>query len=233
MIGNQQWVVRYNGLGNPSDSAYDIAIDSLNNIYVTGGNGDYITIKYDTNGAELWVANYNGTANSYDYAQAIALDSLSNVYVTGYSKGNGSEYDYATVKYDPNGNQLWAVRYNGLGNSYDYSRALVLDESGNVYVTGRCEGSGTYSDYVTVAYDNNGTQLWSSIYNGPTSGSDEAKAIVLDDAGNIYITGESNGYCTIKYSKTFFCIPELNGNCNGDCKVDFGDLLIFASHWLE
>jgi hypothetical protein len=46
------WAARYNGPGNDTDAAYDVAIDSNDNIYVTGyssGSGtgdDYATVKY-------------------------------------------------------------------------------------------------------------------------------------------------------------------------------------------
>ncbi|MBA7633956.1 hypothetical protein ES703_41527 [subsurface metagenome] len=58
----QEWVDRYNGPGNGDDSAKAIAIDSNNNVYVTGyGEGvakDYATIKYspDSN-IRVWMRN--------------------------------------------------------------------------------------------------------------------------------------------------------------------------------
>jgi len=63
--------------------------------------------------AEEWVARYNGLANSYDYAYAIAVDSSGNVYVTGKSYGSGTNYDYATIKYTPEGNELCVERNYG------------------------------------------------------------------------------------------------------------------------
>jgi len=50
--GNQEWVIRYDGPGNLDDWASAIALDSANNVYITGrsvGSGtsyDYATIKY-------------------------------------------------------------------------------------------------------------------------------------------------------------------------------------------
>lgn len=50
------------------------------------------------------------------------------------------------------------------------------------------------------------TQAWLRTYNGPTNGSDQAQAMVLDTAGNIYVTGTSTvganniNYTTIKYN---------------------------------
>jgi uncharacterized delta-60 repeat protein len=210
--GNQIWVARYNGPASGEDKASAVAVDSADNVYVTGsstGNGtgsDYTTIKYDSEGNQLWVARYNGSANKGDQASVIALDGLGNIYVTGSSAGNGTETDYATVKYDSHGNQLWATRYSGPANGEDGATVLAVDISSNVYVTGASTGNGTGADYATIKYDVNGNQIWVARYNGPANSEDKASALVMDSAGSIYVTGWSTGndtsydYATIKYS---------------------------------
>jgi hypothetical protein len=65
----------------------------------SGGASDFVTIKYDTAGAEQWVQLYNGPGNSYDGTYVIAVDNNRNVLVTGYSTGMGTDYDYTTIKY--------------------------------------------------------------------------------------------------------------------------------------
>jgi uncharacterized delta-60 repeat protein len=211
--GNQLWVARYDGPGSGEDVALAVTVDGTGNVYVSGysfgsGSGyDYATVKYGPDGSQLWAARYNGPGNGTDVGEAIAVDSAGNVYVTGYSYGgNTTTNDYATIKYDANGTQLWVARYNGPGNGIDIPFAIAVDNAGNAHVTGRSFGSGTASDYATIKYATNGTQLWLARYNGPGNGTDFAFALALDGAGNVYVTGQSFGgtgnsfdYGTVKY----------------------------------
>ena len=119
--------------------------------------------------AEAWVARYDGQTADDDGGQALALDGSGNIYLTGYSWGSDTSSDYATMKYDTNGNQLWAARYNGPASSEDWALDVTLDSSGNVYVTGWSIGNDTESDYATVKYDSDGNQLWVARYNGPVN----------------------------------------------------------------
>jgi hypothetical protein len=212
--GNQLWLMRYDGPGNSYDYAHAIAVDGNGNTYVTGESeggattgDDYATIKYAASGTQLWVARYNGPIGSgADMASALALDGSGNVYVTGRSMGLSMNVDYATVKYNSAGAQLWAMRYDGPMNWYDYANAIAVDGGGNVYVTGRSSASGTGFDYATIKYSTSGSQLWAARYNGPGNGEDNAVAIAVDANGNCYVTGYSlgtgpyNDYLTIKYS---------------------------------
>lgn len=193
------WVARYAGPAGGADWAFDVAVDSSGNVYITGKSYDsegnnrdyaYATVKYAGNGTQLWASRYNGPGVDEDVAQAIALDSEGNVYVTGTSGG-----DYATVKYDSNGTQLWAARYDGAGEKDDIAYALVVDNAGAVYVTGTSGG-----DYATVKYDRDGVQRWAARYAGPDGSEDAAVAVGLDGAGNVYVTGSSGSdFATVKY----------------------------------
>jgi len=232
--GNQLWVKRYNGPDDEDDLAQDIAVDDSGNVYVTGISGmwvatsyqtDYATIKYDSSGNELWVRRYNGPGDYKDNASAIAVDGYGNVIVTGRSYGIGTDYDYATVKYYPNGDTAWVRRYDGPANSYDSPRAITIDGSANVYVTGKSPGNGTFDDYATIKYDSSGNQLWIARYNGPLNAWDNATAMTVDNSGNIYVTGGSDScrtgtrydYATIKYDSlgNEIWIKRYNGSENG------------------
>ena len=238
--GRQLWVARYAGPSGPPYSAYDaahaIAVDASGGVYVTGYSDggetsyDYATIKYDSDGIEQWEARYNGLGDKYDYAHAIALDSSGCVYVTGYSDNNGTKQDYATIKYNSSGSQLWVATYNGPANNNDRACSILLDPSDNVYVTGYSYDWNTSLDYTTIMYDLVGNEVWVAIYdgpsypgnvvtdtsdrdssiptvNGPDNDCDYAYAIAIDRSGNIYVTGGSFGngsrydFATIKYSQ--------------------------------
>ncbi len=195
--GVQQWVQRYNGSINYQDRATSIIVDTSGNVYVTGGayqigtNQDYTTIKYNSSGVQQWVQIYNGTASDNDNAHGIAVDNYGNVYVTGISFGSGSYQDYVTIKYNSLGIQQWVQRYNGTADSIDDAKSIVVDASGNIYVTGTSMGNGTNADFVTIKYNSSGVQLWIQRYSGPGSSADGAFPIRVDASGNIYVTGES------------------------------------------
>ncbi len=153
-----------------------------------------------------WVRRYNGTGNANDVAIAISVDGAGNVIVSGYSDGGVSTHsDYLTIKYNPSGDTAWLRRYNDPANGYDTTTGMIVDNSGNVYVTGyTCGNPTTKCDYLTLKYLPNGELSWAKKYNGTGNDEDGAQAIGLDGSGNVYVTGYSsngtNADCvTIKY----------------------------------
>ena len=210
--GVEQWVRSYNGTGNGSDSPADVYVDAAGNIYVTGQspgigtNVDYATVKYDAAGTQQWARRYDGpttvVASDYDRAVDLAVDTAGNVFVTGNSAD-----DFATVKYDAAGTEIWVRRYNGPGAGADWATSIAVDASGNSYVCGTSYGNATTQyDFATVSYDPSGTARWTERYNGPGNNYDNAYAVAVHSSGNVYVSGSSVGtgtgpdYTTIKYA---------------------------------
>jgi hypothetical protein len=154
-----------------------------------------------------WVRRYNGTGNANDIPTAINIDDAGNVIVSGYSDGGITTHsDYLTIKYYPDGDTVWLRRYNDPANGYDTTTGMIVDNSGNIYVTGyTCGSPTTKCDYLTLKYLSNGELAWARKYNGTGNDEDGAQAIGLDGSGNVYVTGGSvgsgTGYdcVTIKY----------------------------------
>ena len=133
------------------------------------------------------------------------MDGAGNAYVTGYVFNSGAGRDYATIKYDPNGIELWAICYDGPAHGSDYAQAITVDEEGNVYVTGYSYGYGTGYDFATIKYNRHGDELWVVRHNDPINNGDYAQAIAQDDENGIYVSGYSYvdgaaDYVTIKYT---------------------------------
>jgi len=232
--GQEQWAVRYNGPANFIDIANAIAVDAAGNVYVTGIStgtislSDYATVKYNSAGQEQWVARYNGPSNGTDEAFSITVDAAGNVYVTGQSL-SGTNYDFATVKYNSAGTQQWVSRYNGPQSSIDNAAAVKVDGSGNVYVTGSSTGSGSGLDFATVKYNAAGQEQWAIRYNGTNNADDVPSAMYVDASGNVFVTGGSSGstssndYVTIKYNSAGQ--EQWNSRYNGtgnDNHISFG-----------
>jgi alpha-tubulin suppressor-like RCC1 family protein len=135
---------------------------------------------------EQWVSKYNGPGLSFDEGNSVAVDGSGNIYVTGSSEGNGTALDYVTIKFNTLGIKQWVVRYDGPASSDDEANSIIVDEAGNVYVTGVSEG-----DYTTIKYNDQGVLEWIARYDLPFDFG-IATHIVLDAAGNVYVTGKSD-----------------------------------------
>ncbi|MDD2890333.1 MAG: SBBP repeat-containing protein [bacterium] len=155
---------------------------------------------------QVWVARYNGSVSdmgAYDVAFAMTVDDSGYIYVTGETYGDTAESNYMTIKYNSAGDTMWVRKYDGPDNSQDVAYAIAVDKNGNVYVTGKSYGNGTWYDYATVKYNSLGNVIWERRYDsggGTGNKLDEASAIAVDEIGNVYVTGRGvGGYITVKY----------------------------------
>jgi uncharacterized delta-60 repeat protein len=217
--GTRLWLRTYDDEEGLDDWAESIAIDKWGNAVVTGSQGEscdaeggycfsYATIKYSSAGIRQWVATYNPKPTSDDLAHAVRVDNAGNVYVTGESSWTSAFYDFATVKYSPAGNQLWAKRFDGVGHGNDMAYGLAVDSKGNVIVAGQSYASlDAESDFTVVKYSSGGARKWVRRYNGPGDGMDTSFCVAVDNQDNVYAAGFSLGqsttaedFVTIKYA---------------------------------
>jgi len=142
---------------------FDVASDgSLSNSRIFAENiGD----------GELW----------HGIVDGMKCDERGNIYVTGFSQNTSGNLGYATIKYAPNGNQVWSARYDTTNTRSAKPAGLSLDKSNNVVITGSA---------LTVKYDRNGNQLWTAPYAGT--------ALAADTNANVIVTGFGTNFNTVK-----------------------------------
>ncbi len=210
--GNTVWMSN-DSLINGSDEVIGMDMDPSGNIFVTCNYGtDILTFKFNSAGSRMWKTLYTGIAGSYyDIATGIAADHSGNVVLSANSRRsplNNSD-DYATLKYDANGNLLWERLYNGTMNSSDYPYGITTDASDNVYVTGYSLETGFDFNAVTIKYNSSGVQLWKTSFDGGNNeNEDRANLIEIDGKGNVIIAGYANqaghneDFMAVKYSQT-------------------------------
>ncbi|KXK47307.1 MAG: PKD repeat protein [Chlorobi bacterium OLB5] len=209
-----QWV--NNASITPSSSLAKVGVDAAGNVYATGQSGGQIfTVKYNAIGSLQWQRQYDGLGG--ENAHDMGIDNIGNIIVTGTSSGSGSGVDYVTIKYSTIGDSLWVKKYNGSANDNDEAYSLSLDDSNNIYITGRSRNSGVTWDYVTVKYLSNGSQSWLATYNNSIANSEDiAYEVAVDKNSNVFVTGLSDrggvifDYVTIKYSQTVGIISNSN-----------------------
>lgn len=239
--GDSLWSNMYNDpTYNQYDQANALFVDGAGNVYVTGEsdrdisgvtNDDYLTIKLSPTGDLLWAKRMNGAGNATDRAVAVVADSDGNCFVTGRSE-NGNDDDYRTIKYDSNGNELWAVSYDNGGT--DRAVDMGIDDNGNIYVTGRRD-NGNNDDYTTLKYNTSGVVVFTKILDFVDD--DRPEDIAVNGDGSFVVTGRSDAnanatinwnYYTVKYNAagTQQWTATYNGNANNDdiaMAVDLND----------
>ena len=158
----------------------------------------------------LWARSGNGGygGNISNYANSVSADANGNVFLTGCFMTNiivfgsdtlngvfsGGAYIFV-VKYDANGNVLWAKKQGGEGYGYSVS----TDASGNAFITGWffapyiVFGSDTLknnaggTNVFIAKYDPNGNVLWAKRAGG--TGNDNGWSVSADASGNAFVAG--------------------------------------------
>jgi hypothetical protein len=144
-----------------------------------------------------------GVAGVTTEARAVTTDAAGNVYVTGFTDGNlGGQTltgirDLFLTKYDRTGTRIW-TRLLGVAAADSWGFGIRIDNSGNIFLTGGTAGNldgqiktGTY-DLHLIKYDSNGNRQWTRLL-GVAAVPSESFALTLDQAGNAYISGYTDG----------------------------------------
>ena len=192
--GNHIWNKTINSGSDYGDFARSVAVDTNDNIIVTGYNqsgfdmtekDDYFTIKLNSAGTTQWNKTFH--AATIDEASSVDTDASNNIIVTGSSNGLTSY----TVKYDTNGNQLWTAN-NTYPESGVANFGVTANSNNDVFIT---DGQNRL-----IKYNSSGHYQWNISFAMTTPG---AGAITTDTYNNIYVAGTSGtNFRTFKFDST-------------------------------
>jgi len=195
-LGNLVWAKSFGGIYE--DMGFSVAVDSENNVYVTGSfegtvdfdpdpanfvgltsNNDSLDVfvtKMDPLGNLVWAKSFGDATE--DKGFSVAVDSENNVYVTGNFRG--------TVEFDPD-----PANFVGLTSNNDSLDVFVtkMDPSGNL--------------------------VWAKSFGDTTE--DKGISVAVDSSDNVYVTGNFRG--TLDFDSDEEGIPELTSNDSQDVFV--------------
>ena len=194
LVDVSYWVIgnKYGFTVGDYDHNYSLYIDPLLASTIFGGlQGETIYgITLDSSG-NVYVA---GTTYSFGFPTTVgAYDQTFN----GDLSGSGQAPDIFISKLNSNLTTLLASTF--IGGNDNEARAIALDSSGNVYITGKIGSSdypttaGAYDRTLSGSYNVFISKLDSSLHTLQAStflgGGYDATALALDSSGNVYVTG--------------------------------------------
>lgn len=172
-----------------------------------------VVLKFNREGVLLWSTAYGGSAG--DFGTSIVCDPFDNIFVGGVTgsadfplQNTGTYFQPASandaafiLKFDNNGNRLWATCYGG--NMVERIHALTTDNNGNIYAAGYTfsadfpvQSSGGYTqtyggigDAFLLKFDNTGNRIWATLYGG--NGEDLGQSVSCSSDGTVYVGGYS------------------------------------------
>jgi hypothetical protein len=222
--------------------------------HISPGGTTMFILKLDSNTDFLWAKSINaptvGPFSSITVGHDIDTDSNNNVYITGrYSRNtdfdpgmgvtellsNGQAQSFI-LKLDSNGDFIWAKSIGNNGLNPAQGEGIAIDNSGNIYATGRFTGTTDFDPGVGVTnltsqgnddiyitkLDTNGNLIWAKSYG--SSSQEYGHTITTDSSGNVYLGGffqETVSFNTINSTVNLTSDGSWNGlilkfDANGD-----------------
>ena len=236
-LQGQNWLWGQQGSSSLNTGTYysPITTDKYGNAYVTGTFNNSATFgshvlsgnavnaylaRFNSSGKVVWVKQAVNDSNAYTISESVTTDNKGNVYIVGNITGKaafgkdtvGNSYGYSLflVKYDRDGDVLWARQSGVISNSGVHNCAVATDNQGNVFVTGLFDTTTTFgprvltntsttsSNMFVVKYNSTGNVQWArqstgagldNNYNYPFS-------IATDVSGNVYVTSDFDNSIT-------------------------------------
>ena len=220
-------------IGSSANVAYSAAIQSDGKIVAAGYSSSGFTLaRYNSNGYLDNSFGSNGVVTTTigivgDAAYSVAIQNDEKIVAAGNSY-NGNDYDFAIVRYNPNGSLDNSFGTNGvvtipIGASNDYARSAAIQSDGKIIAAGYSRSGSNY-DFALIRYNSNGSLDNSFGTNGVVTtpigkSSDYAQSVAIQSDKKIIAAGYSFDVTDIDFALVRYTADPATGleeeNTNG------------------
>ncbi|MGQ4876720.1 MAG: SBBP repeat-containing protein [Promethearchaeia archaeon] len=197
--GNLIWIKIWGGIG--FDRGYDVAVDSLGNIYITGmyerftsSNKEMVLLKYDSSGNLVWNKTWGG--NNVDSGYGVFIDDSDKIYISGWTRSYGKgQRDVVLLKYDSSGTLIWNTTWGDINDDIGYG--IFVNGTNDIYITGATNsyGKGNY-DVILLKYNQSGDLAWNKTFGKANL---DIGYCIIGNSGNIFVSGYLNNSINNSY----------------------------------
>ncbi|NUL83526.1 MAG: SBBP repeat-containing protein [Armatimonadetes bacterium] len=164
----------------------------------------------------VWTSNKHIKGDGPDRGDGIAVAPNGEVFVAGTCDPDGNpetfDADVLLVKYDREGEQVFASQFSLTPISDDQTTSISLTPQGDIYVAGYTDDeynhdSGEYN-FLLLKFGQDGDLIWSRTYNGVGLAGNYAMSVLAQEDGGAVVTGYSPNWngdtdaVTLRYSAT-------------------------------
>ena len=200
-------------IGTGDDFANAVALQpdgkiiAAGSAFINGSNRDFAVVRYNGDGSLDTTFDGDGlvttpVGSEFDEANAVAIQPDGKIVIAGYSD-NGSNRDFALVRYNTNGSLDTTFDGDGIATtniSTEEARAVVIQTDGKIVAAGRRYVTGGNAGFVLVRYNTNGSLdttfdgdgiVTTQFYSFPLASSDGANAVGIQSDRKIVVAGTS------------------------------------------
>jgi cysteine-rich repeat protein len=203
------WVAKYDGAGaeitsdvvpGPAaleDRALGVDVDAEDNAFVAGFVSDEAFArdvwlrKYDTTGDEAWTVTWNSDNDGADAGFDVVVAPDGTIGVAGFTSLTAVNEDVWLGRFlNADGTMMWQKRFGGPNILNDQGIGVAADADNNFIVAGFKGVSDVDTDIWVGKWDSPGSEVWIQSFAGAGGDRDEARAIAVDAAGDLAVTGQ-------------------------------------------
>ena len=198
--GQEEWSRLLDPSEGNNDAALSVQLHSNGNIVVLGtanvrggGNANeanslpqIVVASLSSEGERVWVSQLSSESIRGAEAVDLALSSNGDILLTGTILGAQNQ-DIVAARFNANGRQLWATRFDGGGR--DTSGSIATDRSGNALVVGTSFSQSGGDDIIAILYNLRGTEIWNRRQTSEGQNNDIGTSALFDSRDRPIVVG--------------------------------------------